>query len=127
MALTPEDIEQHIFKVSRRGYDKVEVDRFLGEVAKSYRDLQQQVHGAVLVTPGPSTAPGAAPEAPDAEDTGRSPLLPRRAPGATAPGGGELFSFDQRPEPAGTPGEADDFQRLGTEVATVLRTAHASV
>ncbi len=24
MALTPEDIEQHIFKVSRRGYDKVE-------------------------------------------------------------------------------------------------------
>lgn len=139
MALTPEDIEQHIFKVSRRGYDKVEVDRFLGEVAKSFRELQQKADEA-----------DARPVLPPAAE------LPVRTPGATTQGGGALFTFDRAPEPeaeavpdavatsepvvpepiavAPTPDVAppapdapDDFQRLGSEVADVLRTAHASV
>lgn len=136
MALTPEDIEQHIFKVARRGYDKVEVDRFMGEVAKSYREVQSMLDG---VSTGTGTT---------ADVTGGSPL-PVRTPGATTEGGGELFSFDRgpahapapalapvepeiEPEPEPEPGpeptaEGDDFQRLGTEVADVLRTAHSSV
>lgn len=120
MALTPEDIEQHTFKVSRRGYDKVEVDRFLGEVAKGYRDLRQRADEA-------------------ASPPGEPTELPVRTPGATTEGGGALFSLDRTTEPvaplvAGVPPEpldpapgGDDFQRLGTEVAEVLRTAHASV
>ena len=129
MALTPEDIEQHIFKVSRRGYDKVEVDRFLGEVAKSYRDLHQRADEAQKAAAAGPTE------------------LPVRVPGATTEGGGALFSLDRTPEPtaplvvevAPEPAPAlepaavdpapggDDFQRLGSEVADVLRTAHASV
>ena len=86
MALTPEDIEQHIFKVARRGYDKVEVDRFMGEVAKSYREVQSMLDG---VSTGTGTT---------ADVTGGSPL-PVRTPGATTEGGGELFSFDRGPAP----------------------------
>ena len=120
MALTPEDIEQHTFKVSRRGYDKVEVDRFLGEVAKGYRDLRQRADEA-------------------ASSTGEPAEVPVRTPDATTEGGGALFSLDRTTEPVaplvvGAPPETldpvpggDDFQRLGTEVAEVLRTAHASV
>lgn len=102
MTLTPEDIETHTFKVSRRGYDKVEVDRFLGQVATSFREVQ-----------GAATVLGSAP-------------LPRRVPAAAGatPGddqgivAGELFDVG-----AGS----DDFNRLGSEVADVLRTAHHSV
>lgn len=132
MALTPEDIEQHIFKVSRRGYDKVEVDRFMGEVAKSYREVQQRIDEVSAGTEATADATVGSP-------------LPVRTPGATTEGGGELFSFDRDPvpvpvpvpvqseierEPEPTPepaAEGDDFQRLGTEVADVLRTAHSSV
>ncbi|MCB1002756.1 MAG: DivIVA domain-containing protein [Acidimicrobiales bacterium] len=115
MALTPEDIEQHIFKVSRRGYDKVEVDRFLGEVARSYRDLRHQLDRTVLATTEPT--PPADPPAPD----------PGPSAGPTEDGGA-LFRLDRGPEPPpAAPGGPDDFQRLGSEVAEVLRTAHASV
>lgn len=107
MALTPEDIEQHTFKVSRRGYDKVEVDRFLGQVATSYRELDQRAEAAatdaaVSAWPGRRTA--------TADDD--------LADGGSPTPGGELFARD---------GAGDDFNRLGTEVASVLRTAHASV
>lgn len=103
MTLTPEDIETHTFKVSRRGYDKVEVDRFLGQIATSFREVQS----------GAATVPGPAP-------------LPQRVPAATgaAPGdaqgtvAGELFEVEA---------DRDDFNRLGSEVADVLRTAHHSV
>lgn len=105
MALTPEDIEQHTFKVSRRGYDKVEVDRFLGQVATSYRELNQRAETAATDA-AVSAWPGGGPVEDD-----------RTTDGAPAPGG-ELFAQ------AGT---GDDFNRLGTEVASVLRTAHASV
>lgn len=121
MALTPEDIETHTFKVSRRGYDKVEVDRFLGQVATSYRDLQRSAadaSGSIVLDTDPATAP-----------------LPRRVPGATTAAddptadasspatgrGGQLFALDD----SGAVG--DDFNRLGSEVANVLRTAHHSV
>jgi DivIVA domain-containing protein len=125
MALTPEDIESQTFKIARRGYDKVEVDRFLGYVAASYRDVLARAE----TTPKPyEPATLLTPAAP----------LPQREPGAT--GAGPETAVEPEPEPeaaAPPPAEAeatdekattgDDFGRLGTEVAAVLRTAHHSV
>lgn len=115
MALNPEDIEAHIFKVARRGYDKVEVDRFLGQVATDYRQLQQLAAAAgPAATPSPSATPAPLPR--------REPPTVGSRPATSATGSGQLFALDQPAEPGD-----DDYNRLGSEVADVLRTAHQSV
>src|SRR5687768_12139169 len=136
MALTPEDIEAHTFKVARRGYDKVEVDRFLGQVATDDRQLQEAAatgpgarRATDVLTPAAYT-PQAAPVV--------APPLPRREPPSfgspTTTPGGQLFAVDEAAAgPAAAPaaptpptvaptvapaadepaGDGDDFNRLG--------------
>ncbi|OWY59967.1 hypothetical protein B7486_71725, partial [cyanobacterium TDX16] len=55
MPLTPEDIENRTFEVRKRGYDKTQVDRFLGEVANAYRMVVEG--GADAVRPRQETVP----------------------------------------------------------------------
>lgn len=86
MAMTPDEIENHVFSLVRRGYDPAEVDDFLKEVAAALAQAQLGV-----------IPPGAA------------------AAGATD---------DQE---ATAISDADDFGRLGEEVAAILRQAHESV
>ena len=134
MALTPEDIESQTFKIARRGYDKVEVDRFLGYVAASYRDVMASAAASVSDSEAPQ------PYTPATLLTPAGPL-PQREPGATGAGPEapseppEVLLPDApaaEPEPAVEAAPAakaggDDFGRLGSEVAAVLRTAHHSV
>src|SRR5579864_1891562 len=46
MPLSPEDIESKRFMPDIRGYDRTEVDAFLGEVAAHYRDLERRLKDA---------------------------------------------------------------------------------
>ncbi|HXC66985.1 MAG TPA: DivIVA domain-containing protein, partial [Nitrospiraceae bacterium] len=41
MKITPLDIQQMVFKVSMRGYDKEEVNRFLEELAQTIESLNR--------------------------------------------------------------------------------------
>jgi DivIVA domain-containing protein len=84
MAITPDEIENRVFSLVRRGYDPAEVDDFLKDVASTLAQAQGGL---------------ATPPAPPATDDRR----------ATAGAG------------------ADDFGRLGEEVAAILRQAHESV
>jgi DivIVA domain-containing protein len=81
MAITPDEIENHVFSLVRRGYDPAEVDDFLKDVAAA---LAQARLGVTPPTEEPDMA-------------------------AAAVGG------------------PDDFERLGEEVAAILRQAHESV
>ena len=65
--LTPEDIENRTFEVRKRGYDKTQVDRFLGEVANAYRMVVEG--GVEAVQPRQESVPATPGE------SGRRPLL----------------------------------------------------
>jgi len=97
MALSPEDIEGREFGLSRRGYDREEVDDFLLEVAGTVREAE-------------ATAEAAEAQAADADATsGVDPAVhPLRARLGSGP--------DET-------GDADEFELLGAEVAAVLRAA----
>jgi DivIVA domain-containing protein len=99
MALTPEEIEGRQFPVVSTGYDRDQVDRFLAEVALSYR-----VRGQVAL-PHESTSPAAPP-----------PLPPPPPPPPIQTSGTSRGS-------AGTDRSDDSFDRLGDEVADILRSA----
>jgi DivIVA domain-containing protein len=85
--VTPDDIENRVFSLVRRGYDPTEVDDFLKEVAAELSRAQ----GGLATPPPPPPPP---PELADDEVDGVG---------------------------------ADDFSRLGDEVAEILRQAHRSV
>ncbi|MEL7206627.1 MAG: DivIVA domain-containing protein, partial [Actinomycetota bacterium] len=97
--MTPEEIEGKEFGVSRRGYDRDEVDEFLVEVAGVVRDAE--------------AAAASAPE-PGSDDSGSGDSDSEAA--ADDPG-------SIRARLAGGDDDTDDFGRLGAEVALVLRTA----
>lgn len=89
--MTPDEIENHVFSLVRRGYDPAEVDDFLKDVATALAQAQ------LGVTP-PATEPAVA----DEPTAGSAPdLMAMSGP--------------------------DDFERLGEEVAAILRQAHESV
>jgi DivIVA domain-containing protein len=101
MPLTPEDIEGRRFETAKKGYDKAQVDRFLAQVAVQYRGaLDTSAEEPDPVPEAPAATPGAGPSL---NDIARSLAGP----------------YDEA--------SSDDFSRLGSEVATVLRTAHQSV
>jgi len=90
MTITPDEIENRVFPLVRRGYDPAEVDDFLKDVAATLAQAQG----------GLATPPAAVAEAP-----------------AAAPA----------PEPRAAVVQPDDYNRLGEEVAAILRQAHDSV
>jgi len=127
MPLTPEDIESRTFDVRKRGYDKTQVDRFLGELANAYRMVVEG--GVASVGPRQDSVP-------TAEGSGRRPLLvdPSAAPPATPPPQAlqpqltptvDLTSAPVAPHPAAGPVSSarEPLLRLGTEVTAVLESA----
>jgi DivIVA domain-containing protein len=95
MALSPDEIEGREFALSRRGYNRDEVDEFLVSVADTVREAE--------------AAAQAAPEGSDADTDAAEP-----PEGGTHPLRSRLQSG---------PADTDDYGRLGAEVAAVLRTA----
>lgn len=121
MALSPEDITSRKFTITRRGYDTDEVDTFLGFVAREVHNLQA---GSRPQQPLPERRPQhqtPGPPAPDPPTQGRG--APQQPPGPSAPAQPAPAQAPAQPPQAG----GDDFERLGSEVASVLRTAHESV
>jgi DivIVA domain-containing protein len=101
--VTPDEIENRVFSLVRRGYDPAEVDEFLKEVASSLAQAQ----GGLATPPTPTPEPvGGEPDGGVATLT--EPPAPTPAPEVVISG-------------------ADDFGRLGEEVAQILRQAHESV
>ena len=71
MAITPDEIENRVFSLVRRGYDPAEVDSFLKDVATS---LAQAQGGLATPAPAPTRAEdtvGRPTAAPDPDDFGR--------------------------------------------------------
>lgn len=98
MHLSPDEIERRTFAIEDRGYDRDEVRVFLLEVASA---LRLALH---------TTRPPLPPAIPAAAQPGPAAPEPHPAP---AP-------------PTGSPA-LDDFTRLGSEVAELLRSAHEAV
>jgi DivIVA domain-containing protein len=99
MALTPEEIEGRQFPVVSTGYDRDQVDRFLAEVAVSYRTA------AHVDLPHESAGPAAPPPLPP----------PPPPPPIQAPAPSRDVTAAGRSD--------DSFDRLGDEVADILRSA----
>lgn len=120
MPLTPEDIEQRTFEVRKRGYDKTQVDRFLGEVANAYRMVVEG--GAAAVLPRLDTVEAAS----DPGD--RRPLLAQPSSGAPPPAQTPSSAVVDHgavagPQPGTIPQVRDPLARIGNEVAAVLEAA----
>ncbi len=95
MALTPEEIEGRQFPVVSTGYDRDQVDGFLAEVARSYRFAARN--------PGTRERPASSPAGAAPPPPPPPPLPPAGSPPAARP--------------------SDSFERLGDEVADILRSA----
>jgi DivIVA domain-containing protein len=125
MPLTPEDIENRTFEVRKRGYDKTQVDRFLGEIANAYRMVVEG--GAEAAHPRQESVPTTP------SDGGRRPLL-GDASSAASPEPEALPrqvvdaplldpTLTPEPHPATIPQVREPLARMGNEVAAVLEAA----
>jgi DivIVA domain-containing protein len=118
--LTPDDIERRTFEVRKRGYDKTQVDRFLGEIANAYRAVLEA--GPDAIQPSQQSVPASG-EGADAFHP--APIPPNQAPDP-ALGRRRVARQDPSP-PLLTPTNlADSYQEVGAEVAAVLASAQQS-
>lgn len=117
MALTAHEIRNQTFTIAKKGYDRGEVHRFLGHVAN---EIDQAIHSAAsdavviddggpqviaaVIEPSPTEIELTAPAAPIVD------MAPAEAPAAVAP---VASSFDE-------------FDRVGSEISTMLRQAQES-
>lgn len=116
MPLTPEDIERRTFEVRKRGYDKTQVDRFLGEIANAYR---------VVLESGPE-AIGPTQQTVATSEPGTSPSLQRQEPSSPDLALGRRRQARQDDPGLLTPTNLGEYQEVGAEVAAVLASAQQS-
>jgi DivIVA domain-containing protein len=116
MPLTPQDIESRIFEVRKRGYDKTQVDRFLGEVAAALRTMQETGTTGPLPAQPPVVGPAGA------HQTAGAPLTPTSL-GTIHPPGSPSQPPYQQPPYQQAPYPQPPYHQLGSEVAAVLASA----